>query len=232
MTTLLLFAILFICGLLNSYLFLFSPSKLFAWICSLLPPTPTTTQTKPTYKASKKEETEEEERVRKVAVNKVDLKSVFATFDHDCDGFVTSTELEESFRRLGLFASSREVMHMVSKVDANRDGLIDLEEFREIYESVVAAEGDAKSSSGEKGGGEEEEEGEMDLKEAFDVFDGNGDGVISAEELGLVLSSLGLRQGGRVEDCHDMIRKVDEDGDGMVNFEEFKKMMVVKGNDM
>nr|CAD1827717.1 unnamed protein product [Ananas comosus var. bracteatus] len=131
-------------------------------------------------------------------VNKVDLKSVFATFDHDCDGFVTSTELEESFRRLGLFTSSREVMHMVSKVDANRDGLIDLEEFREIYESVVAAEGDAKSSS---------------------------------EELGLCLSSLGLGKG-RVEDCHDMIRKVDEDGDGMVNFEEFKKMMVVKGNDI
>ncbi|KAL0345276.1 UNVERIFIED_CONTAM: Calmodulin-like protein 2 [Sesamum radiatum] len=67
--------------------------------------------------------------------------------------------------------------------------------------------------------------GDGDLKEAFDVFDGNKDGLITVEELGLVLSSLGFTEGKKLEDCKEMIRKVDMDGDGMVNFDEFKKMM-------
>jgi Ca2+-binding EF-hand superfamily protein len=67
----------------------------------------------------------------------------------------------------------------------------------------------------------------MDLKEAFDVFDGNKDGLISAEELGTVLGSLGLRGRTAAAECRDMIRLVDSDGDGMVNFEEFKRMMTV-----
>ncbi|OMO81214.1 Calcium-binding EF-hand [Corchorus capsularis] len=71
------------------------------------------------------------------------------------------------------------------------------------------------------------EEGE--LKEAFDVFDKDKDGLISVEELGSVLCSLGLKEGNKMEDCKAMIRKVDMDGDGMVNFDEFKKMMKSSG---
>uniref|UniRef100_A0A0Q3PUU5 EF-hand domain-containing protein n=1 Tax=Setaria italica TaxID=4555 RepID=A0A0Q3PUU5_SETIT len=78
-----------------------------------------------------------------------------------------------------------------------------------------------------------DDEEERDLREAFDVFDGNKDGLISAEELGTVLGSLGMRRAGSgagrpaVAECRDMIRLVDSDGDGMVSFEEFKRMMTV-----
>uniref|UniRef100_A0A6N2L308 EF-hand domain-containing protein n=1 Tax=Salix viminalis TaxID=40686 RepID=A0A6N2L308_SALVM len=40
-----------------------------------------------------------------------------------------------------------------------------------------------------------------------------------------VLASLGLKQGRTLEDCKRMIRKVDVDGDGMVDYREFKKLM-------
>lgn len=63
------------------------------------------------------------------------------------------------------------------------------------------------------------------------MFDGNNDGLITKEELGLVLTSLGLKEGNYIEeDCKEMIKKVDVDGDGMVNFDEFKIMMKSRCN--
>ncbi|KAK8713751.1 hypothetical protein V6N13_148961 [Hibiscus sabdariffa] len=66
---------------------------------------------------------------------------------------------------------------------------------------------------------------EEDMLEAFNVFDQNKDGFITFEELSSVLLSLGLKQGRALEDCQRMITKVDADGDGRVNFIEFKQMM-------
>ncbi|KAI4364307.1 hypothetical protein MLD38_020417 [Melastoma candidum] len=63
------------------------------------------------------------------------------------------------------------------------------------------------------------------MREAFNVFDRDGDGFITVEELGLVLASLGMKQGRAAEDCRKMITKVDADRDGMVDYEEFRQMM-------
>ncbi|KAH0994311.1 hypothetical protein GBA52_018175 [Prunus armeniaca] len=43
--------------------------------------------------------------------------------------------------------------------------------------------------------------------------------------VGVVLCSLGLREGNKVEDCKEMVKKVDWDGDGLLDFDEFKRMM-------
>ncbi|WVZ82321.1 hypothetical protein U9M48_029594 [Paspalum notatum var. saurae] len=197
----------------------------------------------------REEETAQQEQGRKARADpEADLGIVFSTFDHDGDGFITAVELEESLRRLGIAVSADEAAAMVARVDANSDGLIDIHEFRELYDSIpkkrkhqhpaaaadvrgVAVEGPEDEEAEEEEGEEEEEEEERDLREAFDVFDGNKDGLISAEELGTVLGSLGLRRQGAgrsaVAECRDMIRLVDSDGDGMVSFEEFKRMMTV-----
>ena len=111
---------------------------------------------------------------------------------------------------------------MVLKVDANGNGLIEFDEFCVLCEAMVGQEG-ASEGDGKEGVGKEGVE--EDLKEAFDVFDKDRDGLISVEELGSVLCSLGLKEGKKIEDCNEMIRKVDMDGDGMVNFVEFKSMM-------
>ncbi|CAN6357568.1 unnamed protein product [Urochloa humidicola] len=65
---------------------------------------------------------------------------------------------------------------------------------------------------------------EGELKETFAVFDADGDGRISAEELLAVLASLGDDRCS-VEDCRRMIGGVDVDGDGFVCFNEFARMM-------
>jgi calmodulin len=62
-----------------------------------------------------------------------------------------------------------------------------------------------------------------ELREAFKVFDKDGNGFISASELRSVMASLGEKL--TDEEVEEMMREADADGDGQVNFEEFVRMM-------
>ncbi|XP_066264508.1 calmodulin-beta-like [Branchiostoma lanceolatum] len=61
------------------------------------------------------------------------------------------------------------------------------------------------------------------ISEAFRVFDTNGDGFLSAEELRHVMTCLGQQL--TDEDVEDMVRLADKDGDGKINYAEFAAMM-------
>ena len=50
-----------------------------------------------------------------------------------------------------------------------------------------------------------------EFKEAFRLFDTDGDGTISTSELGIVMRSLG--QNPTEKDLEEMIKEVDNDGD-------------------
>ncbi|CAI9763253.1 unnamed protein product [Fraxinus pennsylvanica] len=72
----------------------------------------------------------------------------------------------------------------------------------------------------------EEKNPDLDeVKDAFDVFDGNKDGFIEAKELQMVLCALGFKEGSEMENCRSMIRVFDENGDGRIDFQEFAKFM-------
>lgn len=68
-----------------------------------------------------------------------------------------------------------------------------------------------------------------EFREAFSLFDRNGDGTITTTELGTVMRSLG--QNPTETELRDMINEVDEDGSGTVEFDEFLKMMAKKLKD-
>ncbi|CAI9777388.1 unnamed protein product [Fraxinus pennsylvanica] len=72
---------------------------------------------------------------------------------------------------------------------------------------------------------EEKNPGLDEVKEAFDVFDGNKDGFIDSRELQMVLGALGFDEGSEMENCRRMIRAFDENGDGRIDFQEFVKFM-------
>ncbi|KAJ8309337.1 hypothetical protein KUTeg_014211 [Tegillarca granosa] len=63
-----------------------------------------------------------------------------------------------------------------------------------------------------------------EFKEAFNIFDSNGGGTISHGELGTVMRSLG--QNPTEKDLEEMIKEVDQDGNGEIDFEEFLLLMV------
>ncbi|XP_040993862.1 calmodulin-like protein 3 [Juglans microcarpa x Juglans regia] len=137
-----------------------------------------------------------------------ELRRIFQMFDRNGDGRITRKELSDSLHNLGIFIPDKDMIQMIEKIDVNGDGYVDIDEFGALYETIM-----------------NERDEEEDIKEAFNVFDQNGDGFITVEELRSVLASLGLKQGRTLEECKRMIKKVDMDGDGMVNFNEFKQMM-------
>jgi len=65
-----------------------------------------------------------------------------------------------------------------------------------------------------------------EFREAFSLFDKNGDGTISSTELGTIMRSLG--QNPTEGELQDMINEVDVDGNGTIDFDEFLDMMAKK----
>jgi len=68
-----------------------------------------------------------------------------------------------------------------------------------------------------------------EFKEAFSLFDKDGDGQITTKELGTVMRSLG--QNPSEAELRDMINEVDADGSGTIDFPEFLTMMARKIKD-
>ncbi|KDE04550.1 calmodulin [Microbotryum lychnidis-dioicae p1A1 Lamole] len=73
------------------------------------------------------------------------------------------------------------------------------------------------------------EEQVSEFKEAFSLFDKDGDGTITTRELGTVMRSLG--QNPTEAELQDMITEVDADGNGQIDFPEFLTMMARKMKD-
>ncbi|MCD7454074.1 hypothetical protein HAX54_023435 [Datura stramonium] len=150
------------------------------------------------------------------------LKLVFKFIDANGDGKISPLELTEILLSLGqhqeLKAAEELAEVMVKEMDCDGDGFVDMDEFL----SVMGVGKDQASGDSVK---------DIDelIREAFLVFDADKNGVISAKELRRVLICLGCVNCS-VKECRKMIKGVDKDGDGFVNFEEFKEMMTAGCN--
>ncbi|KAK4759648.1 hypothetical protein SAY87_022779 [Trapa incisa] len=67
----------------------------------------------------------------------------------------------------------------------------------------------------------EENVGLEEVERAFQVFDGNRDGFIDAEDVQRVLCRLGFREAMELENCRRMIKAFDRNGNGKIDFQEF-----------
>jgi len=118
-------------------------------------------------------------------------------------GSISAQELAKVMNRLfpNQEFSGRELQKMMDKVDSDGDGEISLSEFRQIF-------------------GDKNEDRERDLKEAFKVFDRNGDGQIDRDEMLSIMKIYGMP----TEHLDSIMYEADSDGDGRIDFEEFRKV--------
>ncbi|CAM6116623.1 unnamed protein product [Calypogeia fissa] len=160
--------------------------------------------------------------------NRSEMKRVFDVFDKNKDGLISAEELQLYMKKLGLDSSEQTVKGIVGSVDRNSDDLVDFEEFYSLYSSL-SDEREKRfclnNSSAASEDLDDDEEEEDTLLKAFFVFDENRDGMITAAELQHVLLKLGIAEGRSSYGCKKMIEKVDADGNGCVDFFEFKDMM-------
>jgi len=143
-----------------------------------------------------------------------DYKMAFKLLDKDGDGTLSVLELKQVFTNLNFKFSEGELKKMIATIDKNRDGQIDLDEFMVMMRRKVDSRSEKYSFSYED-----------ELKEAFDVFDKDGNGKITAAELAETMKALGENLSH--EDIEFMMSEVDQNNDKEIDFDEFKKMMAL-----
>jgi len=143
-----------------------------------------------------------------ISDREVDFKQVFEMFDKNNDGRISSEELGCVLRTLGHQHTAKEVDDMIKNADTNENGGVEYDEFitmmKRFQESDDTSEAEAKK------------------REAFDVFDMDGNGYIDKHELRFVMRRLGENLSD--EDIKAMFKEADLNGDGLIDFEEFSRL--------
>eukprot|EP00826_Nyctotherus_ovalis_P034981 TRINITY_DN2959_c0_g4_i1.p1 TRINITY_DN2959_c0_g4~~TRINITY_DN2959_c0_g4_i1.p1 ORF type:complete len:395 (-),score=98.65 TRINITY_DN2959_c0_g4_i1:60-1244(-) len=137
---------------------------------------------------------------------KEQFEKMFVLLDDNKDGKVSREELMKGHKKIfgTEYQSEEEVQRIIAQIDIDGSGFIDLTEF------VIATMNKKNLLSRDR------------LLAAFDIFDKDRSGVISASEVKEV-----LEQDAAVpeEAWQRLISEVDQNGDGVVSLEEFIYMM-------
>lgn len=149
-------------------------------------------------------------------LNSSDLHKIFEDLDKNKDGFVSIEEITSFLGQLDVCISVHELESIAGRKS------FDLEEFTLFCEATYKQDVGGRQLREEEYVGDEE----SDLVEAFKVFDLNDDGFISSDELQCVLSRLGLWEEKSGCDGTKMISEFDKNSDGMLDFDEFKSMLM------
>jgi len=128
------------------------------------------------------------------------FRDAFMSLDVNGDGLLTINEMKEGLAKAGLKDIPADMKEIMENVDSDGSGVIDYTEF-------IAATLDKRTYIQE------------DLcRGAFGVFDRNGDGKISKDEIKAVL-------GDTLDGNGSLMEEIDQNGDGEIDFQEFMAMM-------
>lgn len=136
-----------------------------------------------------------------------EVVDLFNLFDADKDKRIKAEEILGLIEALGGQVDCSHVKELVRACQNNEDNSLGLEEFLEQWTLFKQKLDD-------------EDEDEEEIKEAFKMYDQDGDGYITRDEMFAALTQMGF-----VRNCEEEARKcmdeMDLDRDGKVSYAEF-----------
>ena len=133
-----------------------------------------------------------------------ELKKQFINIAGSRDSSIDKNILKTLTKNLEQNYSEQELEHLINEVDEDGNGKIELDEFIKIL---------ANKSLGD----------EHIIKQAFAILDRTNSGYITPSDLRHAMLCLGENY--TIEEIHEMISLVDDDLDGVINFQEFNKLV-------
>ena len=133
-----------------------------------------------------------------------ELEKQFINIAGSRDSSIDKNILKTLTKNLEQNYSEQELEHLINEVDEDGNGKIELDEFIKIL---------ANKSLGD----------EHIIKQAFAILDRTNSGYITPSDLRHAMLCLGENY--TIEEIHEMISLVDDDLDGVINFQEFNKLV-------
>ncbi|XP_068200278.1 troponin C, isotype gamma-like [Palaemon carinicauda] len=137
------------------------------------------------------------------------LRKAFDSFDMEKQGFITTETVKTILRMMGVKISEANLAEVIAETDEDGSGQLEFEEFVSLAAKFLIEE--------------DEESLKAELKEAFRIYDKEGNGFITTDVLKEILQEIDNKL--TPEDLVGIIEEVDEDGSGTLDFDEFMEMM-------
>ena len=148
-------------------------------------------------------------KVEKMPKEKENLQvyqEAFELLDKNKDGEITLDELKNFFNGLGEKMTDADLQDMINEADVEGNGSITFDGFMALMNKKLR-----------------NEDVEEEIIETFKKFDQDNNGLIGPEDIYNLLHN--FNQDITISEAEEMIKNIDIDDDGMVNYKEFVKMI-------
>lgn len=137
------------------------------------------------------------------------MRKAFQMFDTTKCGFIETLKISTILNTMGQLFDDGELQNLIEETDPEGTGKVNFDGFCRIAAHFLEEE--------------DSEAMQEELKEAFRLYDREGNGYITTKTLREILQALDDKLG--PEDLDGIIAEIDTDGSGTVDFDEFMEMM-------
>ncbi|XP_060083010.1 myb-like protein Q [Ylistrum balloti] len=131
------------------------------------------------------------------------IKKIFSHFDVNGDQRISRYEILRAMRCMGIHPTNDEFDKMMQPVDEDKDGYVSFSEFEKVMMRSISLQ---------------EYEGKV-LRDSFKMFDLDGDGYISKDELKQILTAAGDKMA--EQKAEELLLEADTNNDGKISYDEF-----------